>query len=197
MTTLLELATEVYTITGRPDLVAETTLAIRQSTLRAHHSDYYYRDLVESAIQFSAVDFVQAFEFKTTFPNWRALKYFRHYDPVTLTPGKFLELIDPWEAVNQYGTTRTNVCYPAGAVFNIRAIAPFDTLLVGYYKNPDITPLGYTSWIADEFPFLIGAMAAAQVFKAIGKDEETARMDAMSLELIRDLKSSMILPVGY
>ena len=197
MATLLDLASEVYTITGRPDLVAETSLAIRQSTLRAHHSDYYYRDLVESAIQFSTTDFTQAFEYKTTFPNWRALKYFRHYDPVTLTAGKFIELMDPADAVNQYGTTRAEVCYPAGVIFNIRSLYQFNTLLVGYYKNPDVTALGYSSWIADEFPFLIANMAAAQVFKSVGKDEETARMDAMAKELIQDLKASMILPVGY
>jgi hypothetical protein len=195
--TLADMVAEVYTITGRPDLVAETSQAVRKATLRAHRSDNYYRDLVESAIVFSATDFTQAFEYKLTFPRWRSLKYFRHYDPVTATPGRFIDVIDPLDAVNQYGTTRAEVCYPAGVVFNIRALLQFNTLLVGYYQDPDISVLGYSSWVADEHPFLIANTSAADVFKIIGKDEESARMDAMSIALLHDLKASSLIPIGY
>ena len=43
--TLAELIAEAYTLTARPDLVAETASAIRKATLKMHSVDYFYRDL--------------------------------------------------------------------------------------------------------------------------------------------------------
>jgi len=42
---LAQLSTDVIALTKRPDLVAETTLAVKMATLKAHNSDYYPRDL--------------------------------------------------------------------------------------------------------------------------------------------------------
>jgi hypothetical protein len=38
---LATILTDVYELTGRPDLVAETTLAVKNATLKAHHLDFF------------------------------------------------------------------------------------------------------------------------------------------------------------
>ena len=45
MATLAALLADVYSLTTRPDLVAESTVAVRKATLKAHLSDYFFRDL--------------------------------------------------------------------------------------------------------------------------------------------------------
>ena len=47
MATYQELYDDVVTITKRPDLAAETALAIRAATLKLHQSDFYFKDLFE------------------------------------------------------------------------------------------------------------------------------------------------------
>ena len=53
MATFTELCNDVYTMTKRPDLVAETKLAVKAATLKAHQSDFYPKDIYETGIQFS------------------------------------------------------------------------------------------------------------------------------------------------
>ena len=43
--TFAEILEEVYLITNRRDLEAQTKSAIKKATLKAHQSDFYYRDL--------------------------------------------------------------------------------------------------------------------------------------------------------
>jgi hypothetical protein len=57
--TLAELIAEVYTLTGRPDLVAETSAAVRKATLKMHSVDFFYRDLQEKIITFTTPAYKQ------------------------------------------------------------------------------------------------------------------------------------------
>ena len=57
--TLNELIAEVYTITNRPDLVAQTLMAVRSATLKLHQSDYYYKDIFETGFQFTSAEYLQ------------------------------------------------------------------------------------------------------------------------------------------
>ena len=50
MASFTSLLNDVYTITNRPDLIAETKLAVKQATLKMHQSDYYPKDLFETGI---------------------------------------------------------------------------------------------------------------------------------------------------
>ena len=75
--TLTELQDEVYTITKRPDLIAETLLAVRQSTLALHQSDFFWRDLAETGISFTTAAYLQEIEYRSILPRFRAIKYLR------------------------------------------------------------------------------------------------------------------------
>ena len=69
-----ELMTEVYAVTKRPDLSAETALAVKSATLKLHQSDFYFKDLFETGISFTESSFIQTLDIKTVIPRFRALK---------------------------------------------------------------------------------------------------------------------------
>lgn len=198
MATLTELCADVYTITGRPDLVAETKLAVRAATLKAHQSDFYLRDLQETGIQFLSSDYVQQFDVYSIFPRYRALKYLRRYDSSgTGRAAEFYEILTPNELLDSYGNDKLNVAYLAGTTLNIKSYTALQFAILGCYLNPDVTEGGYTSWIADNHPFLIQFEAARVLFKSIGFDEQSTQFQALTQEQLAELKLSNIQSVGY
>jgi len=195
--TLAELIQEVYTLTGRPDLVDRTASAVRSATLKMHQKDFWYKDLFETGISFSASEYFQQFAYRTLLPRWRAVKYIREYDATFSTPGKFFELVPPAKVVDEYGLSRENIFYIAGEEVDIRSSTPFQYCLLGCYLNPDITDAGYNSWIALDHPYAIVYEAAATVFKGIGKDDESAQMREIVKEQVEMLTADSVQPEGY
>lgn len=178
--TLTELQAEVYTITKRPDLVAETLLAVRQSTLALHQADFYWRDLYETGISFSVPHYYQELEYRTLIPRFRSLKFIRKSDS-TGTAGKFFTVVQPESVLDDYGSDRTDVCYAAGESIEIKSSTQIQYILLGCYLNPNISVSSYESWIALDHPYAIVYEAAEKVFKMIGKSEEFA-----AYKLLRD-----------
>ena len=172
--TLNELRQEVYTLTNRPTLVAETLTAIRSATLKLHQLDYFYPDLEESAVAFSAADFVQSLDYVLLIPRWRALKYARKTNSTGTELGTLFEVMSPEFVLTPYHIDRVNVCYAAGRQLQFRSSTSFQYIFLGYYVNPDVTEASYSSWIADRHPYAIVFEAAATVFKAIGDTEKFA-----------------------
>lgn len=193
MATLLGLCDDVYTLTKRPDLVAETKLAVRQATLKMHHLDYFPKDLHETGIQFSSADNIQSLAYKSIVPRWRALRYLRKYDGA---PSIFFTVLDPTETLDRYAVNREDICYLAGEQIEIRSSTALQYALLGCYVHPDVTEAGYSSWIADEFPFAIISEAAAFILNSIGWDEQAQRMKQMAAEQVSLLRQQ-ISPEGY
>ncbi len=173
---LSELLAELYIVTSRPDLVAESTTAIKAATLKLHGMDYFYKDLVETTIIFDAARRQQAFDYKAVFPYWRNVKYLRKIDPISNEGTTFLSIIPANLVTDSYQINREDVAYMAGTEMNIRSTSEEIQYLLAYYRHPDITEGGWTSWIADEVPYAIVYEAARHIFKTIGKDEEEIRM---------------------
>lgn len=196
MTTLSSLVADVYSLTNRPDLESETLLAIRAATLKAHHSDFFYKDLLEEGIRFDFSLAQQSLDYKTLVPLWRALKYIRIYNQQDGYPGNFLSILTPEQTLDSYGVMKENICYVAGMQINIRTCAAQQYFLLGCYVSPNVTVESYSSWIADEYPMAIIYEAAATVFKAIGFDEQTAAFRALAFEEREQLKLSNILATG-
>jgi hypothetical protein len=67
------LLADVYDITKRSDLVAETTLAVRAATLKLHQSDFYPKDLSEAKVQFASSAYFQSLAYSSLFPRFRNL----------------------------------------------------------------------------------------------------------------------------
>jgi hypothetical protein len=197
MSVLDSLISDVYTLTNRPDLVGQTALAVRAATLKAHQFDDWYRDFSEYSIQFSNSDYYQTLDYKSIFPNWRKPKYVRKYDATGSSPGPFLEYLVPEKVVDNYGSDRLDIFYMAGANLQLRSSTQVQYLLLGIYENPVVTPNGYNSWIAVDFPFAITYEAAAVIFKAIGLDENVPAFRQMVADQYQLLKQHCSVGLGY
>lgn len=195
--TLTELQNEVYAITNRPDLVSQTQSAVRQATLSLHQSDYYFKDLFETGITFPTEDFIQQWEYSTVIPRFRALKYIRKTDAQGSDNGAFFEVVPPELVVDSYQINRTDIVYVAGTVIQLRSRTSIQYAILGCYLNPDITISGFSSWIAREHPFAIVYLAAARIFKQIGRDTEYAVWTREAQEELGRLKLSNIVAGGY
>lgn len=196
--TFTELVQEVYYLTARPDLVNETSSAVRSATLKAHQSDYYWKDIFEAGIAFATADYVQNLDYRALLPNWRSLKYLRKYDPTTNTPSTLELTVVPAEGVfDDYSIQKQDICYAAGAYIQINSSTQQQYYLLGCYLNPIITPSGYSSWVALDHPYYIIFDAAATVFKAIGKDDEAATYRTLMAEQLAMLKTANILGIGF
>lgn len=195
--TLTELQNEVYLITNRPDLAGRTQSAIRAATLKLHQTDFYYKDLFETGIAFSAAANLQQLEYRTLIPNWRTLKYIRKSDVNSTDSGKFLEIITPELVLDSYGLNRNDVAYATGDVIQIRSSTLLQYIFLGCYVNPNITPSGYSSWIATDHPFAIIYEAAAQIFKQIGKQEEWQAYTLMARDQMQAVVVTNTQTVGY
>lgn len=191
------LVNEVYLITGREDLVNETSVAVRSATLKAHQSDFYPKDLVEHQIGFDCSEYVQTLQYLSIDPQWRALKYIRLYDPCSCdhdkAQGPFLDLIDPQNTLDFYGSFRNNVAYLAGTNYQLRADRPFNRALIAYFVHPTLLPTAnFNSWIANEHPYAIIFGAASKIFKAIGFDEQAQYWNQELAEQYQELKAQVV-----
>lgn len=191
MASLTDLINDVYTITNRPDLIAETKLAVKQATLKMHQVDYFPKDLYETGIQWTPPAFIQSLAYKSIIPRWRTLNYLRKIQDNV--PGVFFELLSPQQSLDRYAIAKENICYIAGDQLEIRSDTEDLNMLLGCYLHPDITDTGYSSWIADEHPYAIIFDAAAAVFKMIGFDEQAAYMKQNVTEQIALLRQNQLI----
>lgn len=198
---------QVYTITNRSDLVAETKLAIKSATLQLHRSEYFYKDIFETALQFETKDFLQTIDYRTLFPRYRSLKYLRKFDPlnnygnmpsIDVNERDIFTIITPEEVLNSYGGSRTNVVYVAGSVIQVKSNTAIQFAVIGIYQNPDVSESGYTSWIADESEFAIIYKAASIVFGTIlGDSARRSENDAQAQLEMQQIRNSNIIAEGY
>lgn len=198
MATFAELVADVKLITNRPDLDSETKHAVKIATLKAHHSDFYPKDLYETAIQWNPVSFFQSLEYRTLVPRWRAFKFLRKYDPTSDDgAGTFFNMLLPEQTTDGYGIARDNICYLAGESIEVRSSTEDEYMILGCYIHPDITEATYSSWIALDHPFAIEYEAASKIFKMTGYDEQAAAMQKEVVEQFTLLRNSNILGQGY
>jgi len=191
--------------------------------LWAHHSDFYYKDLVEIPCVFEALAYLQQVPL-SFFNQFRALKYIRKYYPGTgpnnppsqdqspnnlpplygmyydpganLPDGRFFKIITPDNVLDSYRINKIDVAYVAGQTIQLRSGDYFQYALCGYYSHPIATQNGYTSWVANEYPDLIAFRASEIVLKAIGFDESAQFYAQMAAELLAQMQFSNIVAEG-
>jgi hypothetical protein len=105
------------------------------------------------------------------------------------------KLNDTIDVVADFGADPTGVS-DSTAAFNLatQATVAFSDALrkkqyfaVGYYKNPDVTVSGFSSWIAKDHPFAITYEATAIIFKTIGYDKQVPIYRGMVAEEMQRL----------
>ena len=196
MATFAELVADVYTLTNRPDLVAETALAVKAATLKMHQTDFYPKDLTETGIAWASPDYYQSLEYRTLFPRWRAYKFLRKYDASASLPGEMFSLLTPEQIFDSYGVEKTDICYLAGEMIEIKSSTIDTNMLIGYYQNPIVAETGFNSWVALDHPYAIVYEAARMVFKQVGFDEQASQMNQIVGEQIALIRTSNIVAYG-
>lgn len=194
---LTELQDSVYSITNRPDKVGETLLAIQAATLKLHQSDYFYKDIFETGIVFATAEYIQQLDYRTLIPTFRALKYLRKTDSAGTDDLGFFTVIQPEAVLDEYKINQEDVCYAAGATIQIRSSTEFQYAILGCYTNPNITVLGWNSWIALDHPFAIIYEAAQEICRQTGKLEEMAAFKLQAIEQAKAIAASNIQLQGY
>ncbi len=208
MADLNSLVQKVFTITNRPDLQAETELAVKSAILQAHRLDYFPKDLREETLKFTTAEYLQAIEYKTLFPRFKSLKYIRKYDNSTTPPsnnlwyengmGSFLKMLTPEQVLDRYSFQLADVCYLAGSLLQIKSSTKLGYVVLGFYQYPDVTPAGFNSWIADECEEGIYFLAAAIVFGTVLSNQSAAGANqAQASQALKQLVSTNILGEGY
>jgi hypothetical protein len=159
---------DVFTITNARHLVNETTMAVKSAVLQLHRRDNFAKDLAEFTIEFPTSDNLQSIDYRTLFPQYRSLAYLRKYDnsgAANAGAGKFFEIITPAQVLDSYQRQRSDVCYLAGALINIRSCEKFQYAMIGFYQNPNVaSPATFNSWIADEAYYAVVYLAASIIF---------------------------------
>lgn len=176
------LLSEVYALTARPDLVAETESAIKAATLKAHHTDFFPQDIYETKLKVINSGFIHSIDYPAIISNFRALKYIRKIDIDGDAYGKPFTIITPSEILDSYAVTRNDVAYVAGRLIELRSSNSINALLFGCYVNPVVTKLGYSSWVAQMYPYAIVYEAARIVFNTIGHTEQSTRYRVLAAE---------------
>ncbi len=215
MATIDSLSADVYVLTNRPDLVSETKVALRKSIFKCHSADTFKRDLAIQRLQMATYSTIEPNSFRWSiglneFPRFRRPKFLR-YPPELGSPNiPPAPLIDyPSGAVwtrefteiaadnlfDSYRSERSNYFYIAGSTITIKSSFGIDYLDFGYYQYPLIPALStdsIVSWICDQYPDAVIEEAAGTVFKMIGKDDESARYQALFGENIMILRGTDI-----
>jgi hypothetical protein len=192
-----ELVAEVYILTNRPDLIAETKSAIKAATLKAHTSDYYSKDIHETGVEFDTSNYRQSLDYPALISNFRTLKYIRRVENELDDVGYFFEVLSVDNTLDTYGRNKADIAYIAGRVIEIRSSVSFSKCLLGAYVLPLVTESNYSSWIAELHPFAIIYEAARVVFKSIGYDEQSAAITGLVAEEYQLLRMTGLTDVGY
>ena len=192
-----ELLDEVYSLTNRSDLIAETKTAVKAATLKAHQSDFYSKDIHEDRITAETADYIHSIDYISLFSNFRSLKYIRKYDLANNEMGDFIQVLEPEEVLDSYGLAKTDVCYVAGRNIEVKSSTAIDNLIIGCYVLPIVTESGYSSWVAELYPYVIVFEAARVVFKTIGYDEQSATYERLVVDQYALLRVSALSDVGY
>ena len=98
------------------------------------------------------------------------------------------------DIIDDYNVEKVDYWYQAGTGIYLNSYTVITNAAVNYYRFPVVTAdVNYSSWIADMLRDAISIEAAAEVFKAIGKDDEFQRMKAEfegNLSLLRTMVTS-------
>lgn len=189
-----EMVAEVIAITKRPDLIDRIQSNVRAATLKAHTSDFYYKDLFEVPVQFTDLFHLQSFIPTEVAPLFRKVKYIRLWvGDVYGDVGKFLTPIQIENSIDGYGYIKTDVFYMAGQMLQIRGTQALDKVLFGCYQYPILSPsTAFQSWIANEMPYAIVYEAARVTFKSFSFSEQANEYSALVNEQYAELRLSYV-----
>lgn len=214
MATISDLADDVYILTNRPDLVAETKVAIRKAIRKFHGADTFKRDISITRIDMTLQTPLEPNQYRwslpldlfTRFRRFKGVNYpVDKMPPINQIPAPLFDVqvgysldkqfheIAPDNLFDGYGYQRQNYFIVTGNTVTVKSGWYINLLDFAYYQWPEIptaVDVELSSWIVREYPDSIIDEAAGTVFKMIGKDDESQRYQALFLENLAILKAT-------
>jgi len=206
MTTFTDLSDSVIGITKRPDLVAETTRALKRAIIKEHSAIDYPRDLAVLASVALSQPSPNNFRYTLSlaslslYPQARKITEIKEYinplaDSFNSRAGYFGQLIFKERAhdnlFNGYQQEIQCYWYRLGSNINIVAPRQVDNVQITYYSVPSTANTStYSDWMADMYDYVLYTHAAAEIFRIIGKTDEykfqLAAMQDHRLDIIKN-----------
>jgi hypothetical protein len=172
MTTFAELYALTLVHTKRPELQALTESAIRVATLRAHHVDFFRRDLKAQQLIYAVNPTSMFYDFPdisaTLLPRLRSIKNVYSMTQDGLHQIEQLEYRETDDLYNADGEPRRYIYTLIGETLRCFIDMPTGVVDVYYFANPVVTSAGFNSWVARDYPDDLAAWAAAVVFARTG-----------------------------
>ncbi len=167
----------VYEITNRPDLVTETTSALKRALKQAHFASFFWFDLEAEDIA-STGDV----SFSSPIPErFRSVKSIRNADEST---GFEVREISPSAIFNGSVLVEKRYCYYlAGADIQFRISRGFTTLQHIFYQLPDWED----SYIALNYPEILHFIAAAKIFALLGDSPNAKFYEQLAGQTLHEL----------
>lgn len=190
MTTFAEMEALVVGQTRRPEVPAITQAAVRTATLRAHHTDFFPRDLTLGQLDYAPSSISYSYDFpnlQSLFPRLRAIQLLQSVDPIALVPVEELEFRDIDDLYTAEGEMRMHVYTRIGDTLRVYPSAPTGKFSVYYHRNPITQTSTYSSWIADEYPDELAMWAAAIVWARTGYTDMAADAQKTHVQPFKEL----------
>lgn len=189
MTTFAELRDLTVAQTRRPEVQAITDAAIRTAVLRAHHVDFFPRDLLVGSLSYTPISggLYQDFPTVTTLlPRLRALKTLYGIDPVSYAQIEQLEFRETDDVYDKDGYQRPSVYNLIGDTLRCYIQVWSGALQAHYYANPVVTEAGFSSWIADQYQDDVAQWAAGIVQGRLGYLEQAQLVQRTYVEPFKE-----------
>lgn len=168
----LQIYDEVVTKTGRPDLMRETQLAIRQATLRLHSFAFFAKDMTSAEIRFSQPNTTQTLVVSANLMRCRRVL-------AVMQDGQELTKLESSEIFSLPVARRQDCWWTLGDSLVIRSSKASTTFQLSWLVAPLVEPTAnYNSWIAEAHPYAIIDEAAKLVCESVGNLEQASKLAA-------------------
>jgi hypothetical protein len=165
---------DIITLTNRPDLDAETQVALRTATLSVHMFAAYPRDLCTMPVKLTNASYLTSVDAQVALPRIRGLSSVQgldsSYAPLEFPEIEIVEMNDIRDP--EYHTLKNDIAYLAGTSVNIRTSQMVYGYLIEFFQLPQVRREQYNSWIAQLFPEPILYTAASIVLSTNGNEEK-------------------------
>lgn len=189
MTTYAEMEALVVAQTRRPEIAAITQAAVRTATLRAHHTDFFERDLAKGTLSYTPSLTSVSYDIpdvSTTLARMRNIQLVTGLD-ASNRPVEELEYRANDDVYDSDNTLRQSVYTRIGDTLRVYPQQATGSLEVLFFQNPATASLTYSSWIADTYPDELALWAAAIVWARTGFLEMAATTDRDHIKPFKEM----------
>lgn len=176
--------------TRRPELSAVTAAAVRSAVLRAHHVDFFPRDLNSVFLSYTPTNTALYYDVANIYSvadRLRSIKSLLGTDAVTSAPVEIFEGRAIDDVYDSEAVRRQSIYVLLGDALRIYPQRPTGAAQLTFYRNPAIVGDLVSSWIADTYPDQIAAWAAAAVYARTGFAEQARMLQETAINPFKDM----------